>query len=133
GGWQLRKQAQDFHQRERMTLGNKPRTSAAPPPPPATPAPAVAASSYLEIAQKMLWSRDRNSQVIVDPPKKQEGKPLPPLPGGHGVMNFDGPLVMMSEKPGARQRGVRPGEKIGNFKLVSVDSEQLTLAFEDRT
>src|SRR5262249_23600775 len=48
GGWQLRKQAQDFHQRERMTLGNKPRTSAAPPPPPATPAPAVAASSYLE-------------------------------------------------------------------------------------
>ena len=43
------------------------------------------------------------------------------------------PLVMMSEKPGARQRGIRPGEKIGDFKLVSVDSEQLVLAFEDRT
>ena len=133
GAWQLRKDAQEFRKRERMTLAGGPPAPAPLPPPPAAAPQSVSASSYLDIAQKMLWSKDRNSQVIVDPPKKQEVKPLPPLPGVHGVMNFDGPLVMMSEKPGARQRGVRPGEKIGNFKLVSVDSEQLTLAFEDRT
>ena len=133
GGWQLRKEARDIRLRERKTLSSKPPAPAPPPPPPAAPAPSVTASSYLDIAQKMLWSKDRNSQVIVDPPKKQEVKPLPPLPGVHGVMNFDGPLVMMSEKPGARQRGIRPGEKIGDFKLVSVDREQLVLAFEDRT
>ena len=95
----------------------------------------MAATSYLDIAQKMLWSKDRNSQVIVDPPKPPEPlKPLPPLPGVHGVMNLgDGPIVMMSDKPGARQRGIRPGEKIGEFKLVSVNSEELVLAFENRT
>src|SRR5262249_51634275 len=133
GAWQVRKDAQEFRKRERMTLAGSPPAPAPFPLPPAAPPQSVTASSYLDIAQKMLWSKDRNSQVIVDPPKKQEVKPLPPLPGVHGVMNFDGPLVMMSEKPGARQRGVRPGEKIGDFKLVSVDSEQLTLAFEDRT
>jgi hypothetical protein len=45
----------------------------------------------------------------------------------------DGPIVMMSEKPGARDRAVRPGETIGVFKLVSVDSEELVLSWEDRT
>jgi len=135
GTWQLRKESQDFHARARSTLGKKPPIPAPPPPLPASPAPAVTASSYLDIAQKMLWSHDRNSQVILDPPKPPAPpKPLPTLPSVFGVMNIgDGPIVMMSDKPGARQRGVHPGEKIGEFKLVSVDSEKLVLAFEDRT
>ena len=71
----------------------------------------------------------------MDPPKPPAPpKPLPPLPAVHGVMNLgDGPIVMMSDKPGSRHRGVHPGETIGEFKLVSVDSEELVLAFEDRT
>jgi hypothetical protein len=95
----------------------------------------VTASSYLEIAQKMLFAPDRNSQVILDPPKPPDPpKPIPPLPGVHGVMDLgDGPIVMMSEKPGTRDRAVRPGESIGVFKLVSVDSEELVLSWEDRT
>jgi hypothetical protein len=40
---------------------------------------------------------------------------------------------MMSEKSGGRQRGVHPGEKIGEFKLVSANSDELVLAFENRT
>ena len=45
----------------------------------------------------------------------------------------DGPIVMMSEKAGGRHRGVRVGEKIGEFKLVSVNKNDLVLGFEDRT
>ena len=61
-------------------------------------------------------------------------KPLPPLPTVHGVMNIDGtPIVMMSDKAGARQRGIHPGDKIGEFKLVSVNNDELVLSWEDRT
>jgi hypothetical protein len=52
----------------------------------------------------------------------------------HGVMDIgDGPIVLMSDRPGSRHRGIRPGEMIGDFKLVSVNREELVLAFEDRT
>src|SRR5260221_11330348 len=47
-------------------------------------------------------------------------------------MNLDGPIVMMSEKSGARQRGIRPGEKIGEFKLDAVNGEQLVFSWKDR-
>jgi len=135
GVWRVRKESRDFNIREKATLSKKVAIPPAPPAPPATPAPVVAATSYLDIAQKMLWSRDRNSQVIVDPPKPPDPpKPLPPLPSVHGVMNLgDGPIVMMSEKPGSRDRGIRPGEMIGDFKLIAVDSEELTLGYENRT
>ncbi len=134
GGWRLRKEAQDFHARKLATFGTKVPIPAPPPPPPAAPPPAVKAATYLEIADKMLWSKDRNSQVIPDPPKPAEKpKPLPPLPSVYGVMNLDGPIVMMSEKSGARQRGIRPGEKIGEFKLDAVNGEQLVFSWEDRT
>ena len=136
GVWQLRKESQEMRARERATREKKIAIPAPPPQPPAAPSPAVAASSYVDIAQKMLWSKDRNSQVIVEPPKPPAPpKPLPPLPGVYGVMNIggEGPIVMMSDRPGARQRGIHPGEKIGEFKLVSVNSEELVLAFEERT
>ena len=132
GGWRLRKEAQDFHQRERSTFGTRVPIPAPPPPPPAAPSPAVKAASYLEIADKMLWSRDRNSQVIPDLKPPEKPKPLPPLPSVYGVMHLDGPIVMMSEKSGARQRGIRPGEKIGEFKLDAVNGEQLVFSWEDR-
>jgi len=134
GAWRLRKEAQEFRSRERATLTKKIPAAAPPPAPSAAATPAVTASSYLEIAQKMLWSKDRNSQVILDPPKAPEPpKPLPPLPAVHGVMNLgDGPIAMMSDQPGSRHRAIHPGETIGKFKLVSLDSDEMTLAFEDR-
>jgi hypothetical protein len=134
-GWQLRKEARELHARERATLNKRPPVPAPPPPPPAAAPPTVTGAAYLGIAKDMLFSRDRNSQVIVDPPKPPDPpKPLPPLPAVYGVMNIgDGPTVMMSEKSGGRQRGVRPGEKIGEFKLVSANSDELVLAFENRT
>jgi hypothetical protein len=133
GVWRVRKDAREFDARKQATLAAKVPAAPAPPAPAAVPPPAVAASSYLEIAQKMLWSKDRNSQVVVEE-KPVEVKPLPPLPSVHGVINMgDGPIVMMSDKQGERQRGIHPGEMIGAFKLISVNSEELVLGFEDRT
>jgi hypothetical protein len=135
GAWRVRKESEAFQARERATLAKKLAVPALPPAQSTPPTPPVAAASYLEMAQKLLWSKDRNSQVIVDPPKPPDPpKPLPPLPSVHGVLNLGtGPIVMMSDKPGARQRGIQAGENIGPFKLVSVDGEELVLAFENRT
>ncbi len=133
--WSLRKETREYKARERATLDKRPSVPPVPAqPPPASP-PTVTGSAYLEIAQKMLLAKDRNSQIIVDPPKPPDPpKPLPPLPSVRGVMDIgDGPIVMMSEQSGGRHRGVRVGESIGKFKLMSVTRDELVLAFEDRT
>src|SRR6202007_478773 len=119
--------AREFDAHKNAVLIKKTAIPAPPPAPAATPTPSVTATSYLEIAQKMLWSRDRNSQVIVDPPKPPDPpKPLPPLPTVSGVMDIgDGPIVVMSEKQNATSRGVRPGDMIGEFKLVAVSGDAI--------
>lgn len=134
-GWQLRKEARELHAREHATLDKHPPAPALPAQPSAAPPPMVTGAAYIGIAKDMLFSKDRNSQVIVDPPKPPAPpKPLPPLPVVHGVMDIgDGPIVMMSEKSGGRHRGVHVGEKIGEFKLLSVNRTDLVLGFEDRT
>ncbi len=134
GAWRLREEWKEREARRNAVLGAKIATAAAPPsvPPPATTS--VKAASYFDIAQKMLFAKDRNPQVIIEVKPVEPEKPLPPLPAVHGVMNIgDGPLVMMSEKPGARQRGIHPGDKIGEYKLVSISSDEVELAWENRT
>ena len=135
GAWRLRNEARELRAREEATLRNRPKVAAPKPAPQAAPPAPVTAASYLNVAQQMLWAKDRNSNVIVDPPKPPEPpKPLPPLPALHGLMNLgDGPIAMMSEQSGARHHAVHPGEMIGKFKLVSIDGEDMVLAFEDRT
>lgn len=89
----------------------------------------VRAASYFEVAEKMLFSRDRNPTVIVEAaaPAKKE---MPPLPNAFGVMNLgDGPVAFLALK-GETQRGLRVGETIGEFKLVAADAETLTFEWE---
>ena len=98
------------------------RRMEAPPAPPAVlmprPAPPAQSNAYLEVAQKLLLSADRNPTVILDivPPKV-----MPPLPRAYGAMDFGGgPRVFMAAKPGDRQRPYAPGEQIGEFKLLTI-------------
>jgi len=134
-GWQLRLSWLAAQERKLAMSRQTVKPLPAPTVTTSKPAGPVSAAAYSEIAQKMLWSHDRNSQVIMDPPKPAAPpKPLPALPAVHGVMDIgDGPIVVMSDKPGARHRGVRPGEKIGEFKLISANNEELVLGWEDRT
>lgn len=83
----------------------------------------VTPAEYADVATKDLFSKDRNPNVIVDPPPPPPAKPQPPFPVAHGVMLWDGvpPTIVLSEKSGGPQRGYHPGDTIGPWKLVSVD------------
>jgi hypothetical protein len=92
----------------------------------------VLATSYAEIAEKMLFAKDRNPTVVVEV-KPEAPKPMPKLPALYGVMNLlDGTTAIMSEKPEMKHVGVRPGGKIGEFTLVAVDRDDITLAWEGK-
>jgi len=126
--WRFRGQWQESRAREQRVLQSKPAPPPIPAPVSAQPPQAVTAGSYSEVAQQMLFAQDRNPDVVVDvaPPK-----PLPPLPVAHGVVNFgDGPMVILSEKEGAPHHSFSPGEKVGEFLLVAVNTEEVELEFE---
>lgn len=120
----LRAREDKLHQRSARG-GQPPVLNVAPAPQP------VAAVGYAEIAQKMLFSRDRNPDVVIELPKEPAPKPMPPLPLLYGVMNLlDSTTVVMSENAAAAHQGVRLGEQIGAFTLVAVDREEITFEWE---
>jgi hypothetical protein len=77
----------------------------------------VTAGPYLEVAQKLLLSGDRNPSVILDvvPPKV-----MPALPRAYGAMDLgEGPKVVLAAH-GSPQRSYSVGETIGEFKLLAI-------------
>jgi hypothetical protein len=102
---------------------------------PALPTHAAAtAAQYLEVAEKMVFARDRNPNVILDPPEPPPPpKPVPDLPVAYGVMNLgDGPTAILSVKSGAEHRGYKPGEKIGEFKVVALNNKEIVFEWEGK-
>jgi len=110
--------------------------------PPAAVPPALAplaahtpstAAQYLQVAQQMIFSRDRNPDVILDPPAPATPKPWPQLPVAYGVINLgDGPTAILSEKPGAQHRGYRAGERVGEFKLEAMNNQEIVFEWEGK-
>jgi hypothetical protein len=104
------------------------------PPPPYASLPAVqpvSAAAYIEVAQKDLFSADRNPDVVVEPPAEE---PMPALPVLYGVMNLgDGTTAIMSTKEGAANRGIRLGEKVGPFTLIAINDEDVSLEWNGKT
>ncbi len=124
-GERVRQRWLEARKREAAVLG-RPVKQLPPPPysalPPVKP---VAAAEYVEVAQQMLFSADRNPTVIVEvaPPP-----PMPKLPVYYGLINLgNGPFAIMSAKPGEEHKEVRFGESIGEFKLVSIGRGQIVL------
>ena len=132
--WQLRQDWLEARAREQAVLQQ--RVKALPPPPvtASKPAEPVTAASYSDIAQKMLFTKDRNPTVVVDVVPPPPPKPMPSLPVLYGVMNLmDGTTAIMSEKSGTQHLGVRLGDKVGEFKLVAVSGREITLEWEGKT
>lgn len=129
-GWQVRARWLEARHRERMVLGAELKPL---PPPPHAPLPVpepVRAADYLEVAEKMLFSRDRNPTVVVEKPPE---KPLPPLPVLYGLMDLgDGLTAIMGEKAGAPGHGVRAGDRIGPFVLAALSRQEAVFDFEGR-
>jgi hypothetical protein len=134
GAVHLRREWIDARAREQAVLRKHIQPT---PPPPMIPLPAtepVRAASYSDIAQKMLFSKDRNPVVVVAPPPAPKPIPMPALPLFHGVLNLgDGAVAIMSEGPKGPHRDYQPGDKVGAFKLVAVDNEELVLEWEGQT
>jgi hypothetical protein len=125
--WQLRVRWLDAEAKQREILARK--VAAKKPLAPALPsAPAPAApAEYLDVAQRTLFSKDRNPNVVVEPPKPTPEPPMPALPHYHGQMGFGDPVAFLSVNSGA-QKGYHAGENVGDFKLAGFDSDMI--AFE---
>src|SRR5712692_102854 len=124
--WQIRVHWRDARAHERDVLSRnahlKPILNPPPPPPLKTATPA----DYLEVAQRTLFSRDRNPNVIPDAtPPPPAPPPMPALPLYHGQMAFGEPVVFLSLGT-AEQKSYHAGDEIGPFKLLSFDRENIT-------
>ena len=121
--WILRANWLEAQARERAVLLRKValKTVLAPPTPlavkPAAPA------EYIDVASKMLFSKDRNPLVVVEPPKPPPEPVMPALPDYHGQIAIAGPAVILLSTANGAQRGYEAGEKVGDFVLVSFDQE----------
>jgi hypothetical protein len=95
----------------------------APPPPPGQTSPA----GYLEVASRLLLSRDRNPVVVIE--EKAPVKIMPALPRFHGLFQLSGPpRIVLSERDGAPQKSYAIGDQIGEFTLRA--ATQAGLVFE---
>jgi hypothetical protein len=123
-GWQVRREWSDSHARDLALMKSTLPAARVPGLAPLDQVSPVSVIDFAEIALKNLFTQDRNPNVIVDPPKPPPPKPQPPFPVAHGVMLWDGvpPTIVLSEKAGAPQKSYHPGDIIGPWKLVSLDS-----------
>jgi hypothetical protein len=133
GVWRLRQDWVTARAREQAVLHRRLQTT----PPPRVSASLrvgpVAATGYADIALKMLFSKDRNPDVVVEPTPPPAPKPMPALPVLYGVMNvLDGTTAIMGEKPGAKSMGVRPGDQVGEFTLLAIDRGEITLEWDGK-
>jgi hypothetical protein len=94
----------------------------------------VTPADFADVATKNLFSKDRNPNVILDPPPPPPVKPQPPFPVAHGVMLWDGvpPTIVLSEGVGGAQKGYHPGDTIGPWTIVSVDSSYAKFAWDGK-
>ena len=127
-GWRLRGEWLAARAREQAVFGEAPRPQPSPPAPPLQPVKPLVAADYSEIAQKMLFARDRNPNLVLE---IGPAKPMPPLPVLYGVVDLgDGTTAILSEKSGAPHRAVLPGQKVGEFNLAAVNHEEIVLEWE---
>lgn len=132
GVYELRSRWLASRQREAETLGFRP--AAANTIKPVTPPPSakVQAGSFLEIAERFLFAKDRNPIVVVEKKVEPPPKPMPSLPAVFGVMDLGaGPTVFMAFAS-ETQQGYRLGDKLGEFKLIAADQKNITFEWESK-
>ena len=132
-GFQFRSQWIAAKAREAAVLNQKAAALPAPQFTPLPATPAVLSTGYAEIAQKLLFDRSRNSTVVVEVAPPPPPKPVPPLPVYHGMMNIgDGPAAILSINAGSPQMEIHPGEMIGPFKLVEINTQEIALEWDGK-
>ena len=135
-GWMLRAHWLETRARELAALAKPARAGAQIPPPSPQPPETVVPANYLEVAQKTLFSKDRNPNVIIEPPPPPPApkpeEPPPPRPEYYGQMGLGEPVAFLSTEKGA-QKGFRAGDNVGPFKLVAFDRDTVTFEWKNKT
>ncbi|HTS76137.1 MAG TPA: hypothetical protein VMG40_08035 [Bryobacteraceae bacterium] len=126
-GWQIRSRWAEERARERAVFTTAARRMAVLPPPPLIAPKPVTAVEYLDVAQKMLFSKDRNPNVVIEPPAPKPKPPLPALPEYYGQMHIADPVVVLAL--GGAQKSYRAGEKVGPFEIASFTSRTITFVW----
>jgi len=134
-GHVLRERWQEAHLREATVLRTK--VPAAPPPamPPRPMVQKLQPASYVEVSEKVLFSKDRNNEVIPEPPKPPPPPPpVPPFPVAHGVMIWGDlpPMIILSVGKG-EQLSYRAGDKVGEFEIASINDRQIVFTWNGKT
>ena len=91
-------------------------------------------ANYLDVAQKTLFSKDRNPNVIIEvapPPPPPKEEPPPPRPNYYGQMGLGEPVAFLSTAKGG-QKGFRVGDDVGPFKLVAFNRETITFEWQGK-
>ncbi len=105
-------------------------------PPPMVPAQkpdTVLAAKYADIAAKNPFSKDRNPTVVVEPPKVEPQKVMPPLPVVYGAMTLpSGIRAIMADRSGSSSKAVRVGDTVGDFKILALDLHKVTFEWDGK-
>lgn len=117
----------------RRTMEASAHVPATAPPAPVPLPDAPAAVKYVDVATKDLFSKDRNPTVIIEAPKVEKPREMPPLPVIYGVLGLpSGTKALMAEKPGLATKSVRTGDSVGEFKIAALDSQAVTFLWEGK-
>jgi hypothetical protein len=131
-GWMLRAKWLDDEAHRREVLKQAVRPVVVPPPAPAPAVQRPVAADYLEVAQRTLFTKDRNPNVEIPvPPPPPPPPPVPPLPVYRGQMAIGEPVVFLATSP-TDEKGYRKGDMVGKFKLVAFDRDNITLEWDGK-
>jgi hypothetical protein len=132
-GFTLRERWLSARQQDREMLQRQGPVPPVLPPPPLTPFKNVTPAQYFEVADRTLFSKDRNPTLIADPPPPlPPAPPMPDLPYYHGEMAIGEPIVLLSTAK-TPQRSYRAGESIGEFKVIRFDRDTITFDWKGKT
>lgn len=132
-GWLLRVHLLQEKSHETGVLGRAVgRKKVLPPAPIDGPQPVLAAQ-YFDIAQRMLFSKDRNPTEVIEIKPPAPKPPLPPLPSYYGQVRLGEPVIFLSVGAGD-QNTYRVGDKVGlkeKYVILAFDEKKVTLGFND--
>ena len=129
-GWEMRQRWLQAREREKAQLAQKVPDAPTPTVPQIQPVTPVPAANYLEVAQNMVFSKERNPNVVVE---EKPPEPVPSFPIVYGTFDLGGgPSVFMSDKAGAPQKTYRVGDSVGPFRITDLSRTAVTLEWKDK-
>ena len=133
-GWLLRERWLEARAHERAIFEQAAHARIVLAPPQIAPLKPVTGAEYIDVAQKDLFAKDRNPNVIIDaPPPPPPPPPMPALPSYFGQMRIGEPVILLTPAANAVQKSYHVGDKVGPFEIVSFDYEKIALKWNDKT